>query len=97
MMSLRLLLLVSAVALVSCDSEGSELIGTVHEVSCSGALTEIGGEQFDFRTVNNCGNGLVEYNATLTSESGNVDARFRIGCGARFCIGGVRVVEWSTN
>jgi len=92
---LRLALLAPLLGIVSCDSAGSELIGTTHDVSCRGTLTEIGGEQFDFRTINNCGNGLLLYSTDLTSESGNVDAHFRVGCGVGFCISGVQVLEWN--
>lgn len=94
---LRLGCILPLLLLAGCDSEGSELIGETFDVPCSGDLTEIGGEQFDFRTVNNCGNGILFYTTDLTSESGRVTATFRVSCGVRFCIGGAQVIEWNTN
>lgn len=83
-----------------CDTEKSEFIGEVVDVGCRGASSVmVGGEVFDFRPVNSCGNGsgLIRYAREVTSESGNVTSEMQIACGAGFCIAQVKVNSWQEN
>ncbi|MDN5204140.1 hypothetical protein QQ008_22295 [Fulvivirgaceae bacterium BMA10] len=91
---LTLILILTMLCSLGCKKE-SELIGTVHDVSCADGSAEIGGEVFDLRSVNDCGSGLVLYTRTVTSVSGNVSAKLQISCGAGFCMSGAKVLEWN--
>ncbi|MBX3241605.1 MAG: hypothetical protein KIT80_11515 [Chitinophagaceae bacterium] len=86
--------------LFGCKKEGADLIGKVFQVSCSTGKTEaIDGQIFDMRPHNNCGggSGALLYSETVVSESGKIKATFQIGCGAGFCISGVKVLKWKKN
>ena len=97
---LRALALGFTVLVSGCDSEKSEFIGEVVDVGCRGASgVMVGGEVFDFRPVNSCGNGsgVIRYEREVTSESGNVTSEMQIACGAGFCIAQVKVNTWQEN